>query len=325
MHAQRFDTSVIRRNSVRNTPFVLLEIADSFARKGDSVNATAYFIKVKPECLIYNGVKPETLDERFNETRVMAWARERYRELFLRAYNKPDTKTGDTLYQMYQEDQDTRTKAGNCKDSFSCAIYLERMRYADSIHFRWLYNYVRKNGWPTIENGLSYAGIIAMHDGYRHCDYLPYLRKAVFDGEAPYTVYNGVLNRCLKPSFAQMMKEYGNKAEFDVSCILKGKKVDTLQLEKIRSFINVHTSIKYLYFVFESKSRMDFNAFLRSGDTWENSNVYWISWDFMMLVDKYYNDAAGIHHKDGIELLPYQYQWAESSLSGKRLKLYLLY
>jgi hypothetical protein len=294
----------------------MLEIADSFARKGDSVNSTAYLMKVNSNCLIYLGFTPEDIDKKLDAYRMMANEKLQYRELFMKAYNRPDAKVGDTLFQMVQEDQATRDKLGKCNDSFSCAIYQQKMRYSDSIHFTWLYSYIRKNGWPTIENGSACAAVIAMHDRYHHCDYLPCLRKAVLDGEVPYAIYNNILNRCLKPSFGQMMKEYRNKTVFDVSYILKGKKIDTVQLQKIYTSVNEHLPIKYIYFVYESQSRDDFMKWGNSVQVAE----YWESWDLMVYINRCHEKLTQIK-----EFLPYQYAWSESSLSGKGLKLYLLY
>lgn len=321
VQAQRkFDTAVIRRNSIRNTPFVMLEIADSFARKGDSINATSYFLKVNPYCLIYEGFSPDDIDKKFTECKITAAAKAKYRESFIRAYNIPGTKTADTLEQMWKEDHTSRDKLTKCNDSFSCSIFQKHMMHTDSIHFNWLYHYVQKNGWPSIENGSSFAGIIAMHDGYHHCGYLPYLKKAVLAGEATYKIYNGILNRCLKPPFEQLIKEYKNKAAFDVSYILKGKKVDTAQLLKIKAFMKTHVPIQHLYFVYESPNRRDFEKFLRSGNSHNYNEQYWVSWELMMMVDKYHKEFTGIN-----EIILYNYDWIESQLNARKLNLYLLY
>lgn len=321
VQAQRkFDTAVIRRNSIRNTPFVMLEIADSFARRGDSINATACFLKVNPHSLIYLGFSPDDIDKKFADCKLTTAVRAQYRELFVRAYNIPQTKTADTLEIMFNEDQDIRNKLGNCSDSFSCATYQKRMMHTDSIHFNWLYHYVQKNGWPSIENGSSFAGIIAMHDGYHHCGYLPYLKKAVLAGDATLNIYNNILNRCMKPPFEQLIKEYKNKAAFDVSYILKGKKVDTVQLLKLKAFMKTHVPIRHLYFVYESPNRGDFEKFLSSGNSFNYDEKYWVSWELMMMVDKYHKEFTG-----NDELIPYNYQWSESQLNTPKLKLHLLY
>lgn len=316
----KFDTAVIRRNSIRNTPFVMLEIADSFAKRGDSINATAYFLKVNPGSLIYLGFSPDDIDKKLAECKLTNAVRAQYRELFVRAYNKPQTQTADTLEIMFKEDQDTRNKLSKCSDSFSCSTYQKRMMHSDSMHFNWLYNYVQKNGWPTIENGSSFAGIIAMHDGYHHCGYLPYLKKAVLAGDATYQIYNGILNRCLKPPFEQVIKEYKNKAAFDVTYVLKGKKVDAAQLLKMKAFMKTHVPIKHLYFVYESPSRRDYEKFIRSGNSFNYDEKYWVSWELMMILGKYHKEFMG-----NDEIIPYNYQWNESQLNAQKLKLYLLY
>jgi len=145
---EKFDTALISRNQVRNTPFVNLEIADSFSTKGDSINASASFLKVDPYYLMMQGITPEDLDKEFAKHSITINAQKTYRERFTKTFSTPRTEIYKQLAKMFEEDQATRDKVAKCKDSFSYVVYENRMAHSDSIHFVWLYNYVQKSGWP---------------------------------------------------------------------------------------------------------------------------------------------------------------------------------
>lgn len=191
----------------------------------------------------------------------------------------------------------------------------------DSAHFKWLYNYVQKNGWPTLQDGSVYAQFVALHDHQHWCAYLPYLRKAVFAGNGYYTIYNSILNRCREPQFDILIKKRKHLS-YDVSYILKGdsKKVAS-EFEKMKKAIKNNPGISYIYFRYESMNKTDFENFLQGPNhNGSNINEYWMSWDLMMHIDRYIN---GYHN--GTEIIPYDYIYSESEIPQPKLKLYLVY
>jgi hypothetical protein len=320
--AQRpFDTSVISRNMVRNNPMVLYEIADSFSQKGDSIGASNYLLKISPYYSMANGTTPENLNKLFDDLKITMAARNIYRDTFMKSYNKPISKTHDTLAKIYEEDQLIRKKLPQANDSFTIAFYTKKMLHDDSAHFKWLFNYVQKNGWPTLQDGSVFAQFVALHDHQHWCDYLPYLRKAVYAGNGYYTIYNILLNRCLQPSFELLIKQRKHLS-FDVSCILKGdsKKLAS-EFQKMKIAIKNNPTISYIYFRYESKKKCDFDNFIHgSNHNFSNADEYWMSWNLMMAIDKCVNG-----YNDGTEIIPYDYIYSESDIPQPKLKLYLLY
>jgi hypothetical protein len=300
---------------------VLFELADSSSQVGDSLGASNYLLKISPYYSMANGTTPENLNKLFDDLKITAVARNIYRDTFMKCHYTQPSKTHDTLAKIYEEDQMIRKKLPQAKDSFTIAFYTKKMLHDDSAHFKWLYNYVQKNGWPTLQDGSVYAQFVALHDYQHWCAYLPYLRKAVYAGNGYYTIYNSILNRCREPQFDTFIKKRKHLS-FDVSYILKGdsKKVAS-EFQKMKNAIKNNLAISFIFFRYESMNTKDFDNFLH-GPNHNCSNIdeYWMSWDLMMAIDRYVN---GYHN--GTEIIPYNYIYAESDIPQPKLKLYLLY
>jgi hypothetical protein len=207
---------------------------------------------------------------------------------------------------MYGEDQATRRKWEQCGDTFTCKVYEQRMNDADSVHGEYLYSYVQKHGWPTLENGCMYAETMALHDSKHMVSYIPELRKSVISGNASLSLYYRLINRA-KPSNLAALKKYKTKTVFDVSYVLRGMDPSSVQRQEMAKFVKDCGPIKHLYFVYESTQKSDFKKFLNEGN-------YWHAWD--IIVDVYH-----LQGKDP----NYSFLYEEKTSSQKKLKLYMVY
>lgn len=320
-HAQQnWDTTLISMNQVRNSTSASYFLADSFSIKGDSIHASECFLKINPYYLMINGTTIENLDKELSKYLLTADARNKYKNLFVKTYNTPQTEVSKKLMEMYLEDQSTRYKFAKGNDSLTNAVFEKQMMQADSIHFKWLYNYVQKNGWPTMANGSGYASIIVLHDPEHFCYYLPYLKKAVFNNDEDYKLYNNVLRRCRKPSFEFLLTKYKYKISFDISYALKGKEPTEQQLDTMRRAVKDHLPIKYIYIVYESKNKKNYLKFLDDAASYYKNESYWIMWRIAVNLVDYQRDLL---HLD--EQAPFSDTYSETIKDIPKLKLYLLY
>ena len=170
--------------AIRNSTFGYWHLADSCSKKGDSVCAGDYFLKVNPYCVLFEGQTPDSIngfiEKHFRLTRD---AKEQYINLFTKVYNAPKSKAYYDFKKMADEDQRIRNKLEGCRDSLAAATAIEEMEYSDSVNFRYLYQYLKKHGWPSLADGSMYASILAIHDHDHHTEYLPIVKRAVLGGQ----------------------------------------------------------------------------------------------------------------------------------------------
>jgi thiol-disulfide isomerase/thioredoxin len=322
--AQAFDSSLmIPKSALRNTSFTAYFLTDSFSKRRDSIQASTYLLRIDPYYLMYQGITPADLDSFFLDYKLTNKAKEEFRKKFAGVYNTPETETYKKFREMRREDQDARYKAGKCNDSFSCAVFMQKMMYSDSIHFDYLHKYVQKNGWPKLSDGSLYVEIVALHDMPHMKYYLPFMKKAVLSGDASYNGYGNMLNRAIKPTFEELSSEYKNKVVFDISYILKQDTPKVAKLDLMKKAVKEHKPVKYIYFVYEGNSQKDFKEFMTGkyrGGSDAGMECYWNAWALMVHLARYQN--ALLFTNDNI---PYDFVYSESFSPKKKLTLYLLY
>jgi outer membrane protein OmpA-like peptidoglycan-associated protein len=164
---------------------------DSFSNALDSVNAGKFLLKTDPYIFLFEGIPPDSMGVFLSANYLLRVAdREKYVELYRSAYQSPKTAAYRTFELMEKEDQSLRLS----NDTLRTTVDNDKIRISDSIHFDYLYKYVRKNGWPSIKNGSLYASIIALHDHEHHEFYLPFIKNAVASG----AVNNSILQLMLQ-------------------------------------------------------------------------------------------------------------------------------
>jgi len=290
---QVFDTSLtIPASVLKGTSFGVYDIIDSLSAAGDSLNASAYLGRIDPYVVKFYGYSPAALDKYFSEKKLTISAKENFRTKFISVCNMPETDICKNMREMFHEDQEVRREEMASEDSFSHAVALQKMMHSDSVHFDYLYKYVKKNGWPKIVDGSYYAYYIAIHDPYHKSEYLPYLKRAVLAGQLDYRGYYLILNKALKPTFAEMAGKFKNKVTFDLSYLLQYDTPTVAKMDMMKSAIKAHAPIKYIYFVYESKNKSDFDKFTSTpgGSRYlpnskngrliaiGNVGIYWLTW-----------------------------------------------
>ncbi len=326
---QVFDTSLTIPTSVlRRTSFGIYDLIDSLSRAGDSVNASAYLGRIDPYVVKFYGYSSATLDKYFSEKSLTVNAKGAFRKKFASIFDNPETESYKNFREMFREDQEVRSEELAGDDSFSRALSLQKMAHSDSVHCDYLYKYVKKNGWPKIADGSYFAFYLAWHDPFHKKEYIPYMKKAVLTGQLDYNGYSGMLNRALKPTFAKMAGKFKNKVTFDVSYILKGDTPTVEKMDMMKSAVKAHAPIKYIYFIYESKNKSDFDKFTKTPDgsmylpnskKWPVDS-YWKCWNVMVDLEDCQRNLLSSN-----DSTPYQFVYSESSSLMKKITLCLLY
>jgi len=264
--AQIFDEKdVIPAYTLKHTSFYNHTLADSFAHRGDSLNASAAFLNVSPYYYFFEEETPTTIDTLFDKMLLTRDARTVYRERFLNVWQEKRSETYNMFQRMYQEDQKVRWKLDHCTDSLSYALTLQKMMHTDSARADTLYSYVKLHNWPTLYNGAMYAQIIAVHDHSRYAYYIPVIKKAVTEGKASLSIYNLIMSY-----YAAAEKGWNkilntpNKITIDVSSLIQFKMPDTQTLQQIRMQSHTHCPIKYVVLIYESDNIKDQQTWFRT-------------------------------------------------------------
>jgi hypothetical protein len=278
---QIFDSSLlIPAKLLAHTNYTAYALAYKYTKSGDSINASSYLLEVDPyyPMMVYD-VTPDSLDAFLSTLLLTAQARQAFKDSFTKVYSAPRTEAYKDFKTMATEDQAIRRKLNDCGDSISCSIYEQRMRVSDSIHFTYLYNYVVKNGWPSIENGAVYAQILAIHD-HAHFDYyIPIIRKAVLAGLVRESTYYLMLS--YKERENTPIKHYlkvPNKVVIDVNSVVDGILPDEKTIEKIKTEAKLHCPLKCIIFVYESNNEDD-------ADNWWKTKRSRILDDIAVIID----------------------------------------
>jgi len=290
-------------------------LADSFSAVGDSLNASRYYLKIDPFFFVSSDKTPETIDSGFANYLLTVQAKEEYRKIFAKAYNAERTEAYKTFKVMWSEDQAIRNKLSRCRDSFSRSVFEQKMAQTDSPHFEYLYSYVKKNGWPTYENGSMFADVIALHDWKYMEYYLPFIKKSVIKGNSSPAFYNHIVNRA-RPSNLKTLLANKSKFSIDISYVLKGHKASPAQIEKIQKAVWDCGPIKGVCFVYESADKKDFSDFMKMG----KDDNYWLAWDILVYVEDAQNKGISVR-KD----VPYDFLYSESISKQQKLTVYLLW
>lgn len=269
LHAQQDNgRCVIPDSLLVNSSFYLEGLVNRYSNKQDSSNASNIFLKINPYLFICRGYTPSSLTTLYKRYRLTRTAELKYQKIFSSAYSGRRSPAYLKFEKMCDEDQMYRDRLSSCKDSFECTKMLKLRRTNDSLHFETLYKYVRKNGWPTLENGSSFAEIIAIHDHRNHPYYLPYLRKAAIEGHVSVNTLELMCRYRTSDSnsIADLLSS-PNALIYDVSSLLYFQMPDSSTQASIRNDVQKFCHIQYRALVFQSPNKTDatdwFNEFVR--------------------------------------------------------------
>ncbi len=90
---------------------------------------------------------------------------------------------------MLEDDQSLRLTIDTCTDSLKMLMFGIELSREDSVRADYLYRYVVQYGWPEINKGGLFAGIIAIHDHSRHHFYFPRIKQSLIRGEGDMQTY----------------------------------------------------------------------------------------------------------------------------------------
>ncbi len=245
----------------RNSCFGQLMLVDSCSKAKDSVGAGRYLMRVNPYCLFADNQTPQTIEEYLNSHYcVPAKIIKKYADTFTKVFNRSRTTAYTTFEKMAFEDQAIRGTTSTL-DSPLTAGLMNKIAETDSTHFAFLFKYVHRYGWPSIENGSFYASIIAIHDHRHHDLYYPMIKKAVLKGSA---------DRQLLFLFSYWRKTKVNKLKielskrkyvtFDVTSILKFSMPE--QLNKIKEVITAQCPVTW-YFLTEYSNKINVDSAIK--------------------------------------------------------------
>jgi hypothetical protein len=242
------------RDALMKTPLGANFQADIYSQKGDSAKAGEYLLKSDPHYMMFLGQTPETLPEFLSRFRSSKADKDGYIELFTKAYNAPKSEYYHAFRNMKIEDNKIRKLLDNCSSKDSCKRLSKQMAKTDSLHTAYLYNYIKKNGWPRIEHGGLYANLLAIHDHRNHAFYIPHLKTAIKQGQNIMDALEILYYYNSKEQHGDALQAFldtTQKVTFDVSSLLNFKLPTTMN--EIRKAFKDHCPVEYYLVLYSYK------------------------------------------------------------------------
>jgi hypothetical protein len=326
--SQNLDTlTVAERNEFRrvllNTGIGYSFLADSFSKRGDSVMASKYLLKISPYYFMFDRQMPETIDSFLDANfKITNSAKKTYHLLYIGIYNEPRSEIYKKLKSFYEDDQLERDLQEKCGDSVSCALMERRLRIDDSIHFAFLFDYVKKNGWPKLSDGAMFANLLAIHDHEHHAYYIPIMKAAVKNGTVDLDALElAIYWNSQAWQFKQFDKELKKNryAVFNVSSMLNWQL--PASLPRIQSYVKKHCPV-HVFLFFETEKNRTYadwvnNSWLRASKSRLGKYQGHI---FSQFIEQLHLDCPKSLY-DGLWEVTYK----PEKIKGSRLKFYVLY
>ena len=311
------------RDGIAQSTFENYYLADSFSKENDTIQAGVYLLKINPYTLFFENVTPDSIDDFvLHHFKVTSFARTKYREYFMEIYKAKKSNSYTDFERMGEEDRYLRGAMENCINDSCARFFADKMKDADSIHAAYLYRYVKSKGWPSLSDGSMYATLIAIHDHDHHRFYLPFLKKALADGQVEPSGYNLISYWDENNNDFQKLNDYiqrGKYIQVDVTCMLDNKPVPALVFHKIKTTVQHHCPVK-IFYCYRSHAKDKFT-------NWSKKEIP-RSIDVMSLLAE---DLAVYNcHISSVEMIAMQtgcwgVRWEPSDDSASRLIMYILY
>ncbi len=297
-----------------SSPLRYYYLADSYSRHHDTIKTEFFLLKTNPYYLLWEWRNTSLPDSILSKFALSPNARKVLNANYTSALKEPKTKAYTRFENMAIEDQKVRNQLSECIDSADCSRLSMRMRKDDSAHFNFLYSYVSKNGWPSIKNGSLNACLIAIHDHEHHNFYLPYISKAVEDGQAPLSTFRlitywnsmSLSNKMQQKIIDTTTKKYA----FNITEVLSLRLPYSLQ--SIQTIIKKHCPVK-LRFVFYANTPSIFDQWFDRNPPGKKNHV------MTRLIEELSPDCPQ-KIEPGVWDIRYQ-----PSDQGTKLMLYVLY
>ena len=236
----------------RQTSMSYFLMIDSLSKAGDSIGASQYFLKLNPYQLFAEHLAPDSVNHFISkyQYKITPGARREFITRYIAAYYAPKSAAYYRFKQIEDEDQEVRRSLENTTDPSLANVLTEACKTSDSLHFDYLYKYVKKNGWPSLEDGSLPASLIAIHDHARHSFYLPLLKKAVMKGQADASAYSLMYYwNAHSHDHVLDVQQYiarGKYIRFDVSELINRQPVSLTTMNNIKYAIKKHCPVKMI-------------------------------------------------------------------------------
>jgi hypothetical protein len=160
-------------STYKNSIFYLVDRELHYSENGDSVNASLCMQKIDPYYFIGLWHANERPDTMLSLYKLTASAKKEFIDNYLKALHEPKSATYNVFKRMI--DEDAAIKNSFAEDDTAAGKKLVEKRWKiDQDHFQYLYNYVKQNGWPSLEDGGLYAVEIAVKDEVHREYYVEY-------------------------------------------------------------------------------------------------------------------------------------------------------
>ncbi|MBL7712606.1 MAG: OmpA family protein [Chitinophagaceae bacterium] len=227
-------------------------LADSFSRLKDSTATAAALMKVDPAHLIayweVQAIHPQT--ENLDYLSLNAADRKAYYSALSVELKKKRSAQYRAFSNMLEADQLQRSRMDTCRDSLQMYLLSRELALGDSVRAAALYSYVVKNGWPDINAGGLFAGILAIHDHPRHHFYFPKIKKMLIKGESDMELYR-LMKYWISDGSSweevESVLKHNSKETFDISTLLSQQMPDAIPaiLRSIRKFCPVKIYLQW--------------------------------------------------------------------------------
>lgn len=231
------------------------------ARENNADSAEKYIRYISPYELMWEGIDDKMVDWWLRSNPLSKEARHHFRARYTDALNNRSEQYR-AFERMHNESVEVRARYAECRIADTCIALANDVFSVDTAHFRYLYNYVSKHGWPSIDDGGLYAEEIAVKDLGRVDYYLPKIKKMAAKGQASLNVYNVLYfwkGSKEKVAFRKWLDTV-ESVKYNVDFLMKGR-VDGIIQTQLMGYISDSCPVK-LYYVLEDagedqKARID--------------------------------------------------------------------
>jgi len=315
--------------ATKNSSFIYYKLADSCSATGDSINAGNYLLNVDPYYLLYKNQTPVSIEQFLHSHfKITKQVRTKYIALFNKTYNAKKSLVYATFKNMAEEAKTIRDTLNKCMESKTYDVIDAQLRHTDSTHFTYLYNYVLKNGWPSLANGSIYAGLLVTHDLAHYYYYYNIVKEAITNGNLPIDILQSMVYSKQDEeatNYCNLIRSKYKFICFDISSVLKDNKTLPANMWAIINTVKKRCTDN-LFIIFSNHKANTAWDWFYAQDTLYHTPSYTecaLGKINMKLSD--YMCAATHHNIYAMRMGLWGYKWQPTDDSGITLKLYITY
>lgn len=258
-YAQRYTDTLttgqlesLKQNNPPNT-FASRRILFKYAvvREQNKDSAEKYIEYISPYELAWEGISEKQLDWWLKTLPISDEVSEKYREKYISAIaNRSESYLA--FEQMHHERMAVVERYSKCRGTDSCFAIADELFAVDTAQVSYLYTYVSKHGWPSLDEGGLYAEEIVTRDMGRIDYYLPRIKEKVAAGHASPNIYHVMYYW----KGNQKQREFRNWldtvecARYNVDFLME-RRVDRIVQSQTFGYVNDSCPVK-LYYVLEN-------------------------------------------------------------------------